>query len=117
MEACVKELDTLPHAIEQEPATFILQLLTMFNADVKRFVDGDANSSQLLHQNRETFRNFKHDIRSTAPNFKPYLNSWAESSRWDNTLGDDNDQDNATELTDLHRKGFYLKDMQKYIEQ
>lgn len=72
LNACGKELQSLPAPISAEPATYMLGLVTSFVGDVQQYVQGGPDASRLIHENRQAFADFKFSIRRTAPNFLPY---------------------------------------------
>ncbi|PBK78407.1 hypothetical protein ARMSODRAFT_947314 [Armillaria solidipes] len=71
LEECRTELTTIPTAINEEPATYMLKLVTSFSAEVQSLVRGRSDASRLIQDNRKAFKDLKIAIRRTAPNFVP----------------------------------------------
>lgn len=114
-EACERELSTLPKPIGGEPATYMLGLVTSFVNDVEHYVRGGPAAGHLIHENRTAFANFKTAIRRTAPNFLPYPNANKNTPRFQNFLGEGEDEGPAEGLlSDM--QPFNLADMRKHIQ-
>lgn len=59
-----------------EPATYMLSIVTDLCSEVQQFVRGSVDLSELIHENRTAFLEFKRAIRGTAPTFVPLMNAW-----------------------------------------
>ncbi|EPQ51165.1 hypothetical protein GLOTRDRAFT_141261 [Gloeophyllum trabeum ATCC 11539] len=112
---CNEELDSLPQAIEAEPATYVLGLITAFSTNVQGFVAGGLDSGRLVHENRDSFREFKYAVRRTAPNFIPYPEGTISSAVFENYIGDGEDEGPAEGLVSAQAP-VYLTDMLQHIE-
>ncbi|TFK46143.1 hypothetical protein OE88DRAFT_1687998 [Heliocybe sulcata] len=115
LQACDKELATLPQPIEAEPATYVLGLITAFATEVQRYVQGGVDSGRLIHENRHAFHEFKISIRRTAPNFVPYDRASSAVAQFHNFIGDDEDEGEAEGLVSA-QSPVYLMDMRQHIE-
>lgn len=62
----------LPPPPPEDSASELLKLVTGFSADVGALVDGAQGSERLLQQCRPAYKQFKRDIRRTAPRFVPF---------------------------------------------
>ncbi|KAJ7629835.1 P-loop containing nucleoside triphosphate hydrolase protein [Mycena rosella] len=69
MEACRRELASLPDKIVGEPATHMLNLFTAFCTDIRGYVEGQSDMSSLLHDRNAAFAAFKLVINNTQPHF------------------------------------------------
>ncbi|KAF8145095.1 P-loop containing nucleoside triphosphate hydrolase protein [Mycena galopus ATCC 62051] len=69
MEACRRELGSLPAKIVGEPATHMLNLITAFCSEMRIYVDGQSDMSDLIHERNTAFAEFKHSINKTQPQF------------------------------------------------
>lgn len=66
------QLATLPPPPPDDSASELLKLVTGFSVDVGALVEGAQGSEQLLRQCRPAYKQFKRDIRRTAPRFVPF---------------------------------------------
>ena len=66
------QLATLPPPPPEDSASELLKLVTGFSADVGALVEGAQGNKQLLQQCRPAYKQFKRDIRKTAPRFVPF---------------------------------------------
>ncbi|KAJ6582935.1 P-loop containing nucleoside triphosphate hydrolase protein [Mycena vulgaris] len=69
MEACRRELASLPDKIMGEPATHMLNLVTAFCTEIRQYVDGQSDMSALIHERNAAFATFKLAINNTQPRF------------------------------------------------
>ncbi|KAJ7668026.1 P-loop containing nucleoside triphosphate hydrolase protein [Mycena rosella] len=69
MEACRRELASLPDKIVGEPATHMLNLVTAFCTDIRGYVEGQSDMSSLIHDRNAAFAAFKLAINKTQPHF------------------------------------------------
>lgn len=53
-------------------------MISEFSAHMKQLVDGRPGEGELLQQLRDEQRRFRDEIRSTAPDFRPYLSNEAK---------------------------------------
>ncbi|KAG6843814.1 hypothetical protein H0H87_012992 [Tephrocybe sp. NHM501043] len=102
LNACNHELTALPKAIDEDPANYMLKLLTRFCDGVHHSVHSGSDDIQLVHLNKTVFAEFKATIRRTAPNFVPVKEGLAGA---------------ATKVDELAMgQPFYLDNMRKHIE-
>ena len=73
LQNCTSRLASLPEPID-EPTSFVLTLLTQFCAQVDSFVEGSLDAASLIQESRAAYGKYKIGIRSTAPEFLPYVN-------------------------------------------
>jgi hypothetical protein len=69
MDACRRELGSLPAKVVGEPATHMLNLITAFCSEIRVYVDGQSDKSDLIHERNTAFAEFKHSIKKTQPQF------------------------------------------------
>ncbi|KAK0210987.1 P-loop containing nucleoside triphosphate hydrolase protein [Desarmillaria ectypa] len=99
LDECCTELTTIPTAINEEPATYMLKLVSLL--------------SRLIHENRQAFKDLKIAIRRTAPNFVPVEDDQPQPAMV-NSLEDGEEEVLAPELsTD---EPFTLTDMKRHIQ-
>ncbi|KAH7928504.1 hypothetical protein BV22DRAFT_1192754 [Leucogyrophana mollusca] len=117
LEGCNNSLSAMPKAIDTDPASYMMGLIADFCKTVDRYVAGGAETSDLIQEHRVAYANFNRAIRSTAPNFKPYLSASTNVYGVGDSAfpGDDEGEDSKDEPVGLG-KPFYLKDMRTYIE-
>ncbi|KAG6918468.1 hypothetical protein DXG01_014095 [Tephrocybe rancida] len=104
LEACNQELASLPEEITEDPANYMLKLITGFCDNITRSVESGLDS-QLVHLNRDTYAEFKVAIRKSAPNFVPAVQPKNVVS------GNSSIVDEYSE-----EKPFYLSDMREHIK-
>lgn len=109
----MRELATIPVAIEEEPATHMLTLITGLSTEVDTYVQGKSDASRLVHDNRTTYGALKIAIRRTAPNFIPLLKRDPRAKVFVNSL-EDGEEDL---LDEPGLKHFDLTDMRKHIQE
>ncbi|KAH7920090.1 hypothetical protein BV22DRAFT_826286 [Leucogyrophana mollusca] len=134
LDGCHNSLSTVPKAVNADPASYMMGLIAEFCKTVDQYVGGGAETGDLIQEHRVAYAAFKRAIRSTAPNFKPYLSSNRKGygipdSEWsgdededdedndedeDEDEGEDSDSDSEDEPVGL-AKPFYLKDMRDHI--
>lgn len=124
LDACKRELADLPQPISTEPVTYMLDLVMVFSSDISRYVEGARNAEKLIRQNREAYRDFLASIRTTAPNFRPYLSAnddpSASSDDCDSQLQTNAPESSASpdidsELQESTRQPIYLPEMRRHI--
>ena len=71
---CNSRLSKLPPPITAEPTTHVLTLINSFCQNVTLCVRGDPEHSELVQASRGIYSNYKRDIRSSAPQFLPFVN-------------------------------------------
>ncbi|KAJ6557932.1 P-loop containing nucleoside triphosphate hydrolase protein [Mycena capillaripes] len=69
MDACRRELASLPDKVVGDPATHMLKLVTAFCTEIRQFVDGQSDMSQLIRERNAAFAAFKTAIKKTQPQF------------------------------------------------
>ncbi|KIJ68611.1 hypothetical protein HYDPIDRAFT_146952 [Hydnomerulius pinastri MD-312] len=117
-EECTQRLTGIPPAIEGDPANHMMNLVAEFCRTVDQYVRGGAETSSLIQHNRVAFAQFKYDIRSTAPNFRPFTTA-ADSrhKNFTNALDDGEDEGSEAALRSLSlAEPFFLDDMQRHIK-
>ena len=67
---CHRDLTKLPPPLTNDPATEFLLSVKSFCADFREAVFGDARKD-LVQYNRKLYEEFKSDIYSTCPDFRP----------------------------------------------
>ena len=112
LENCRKELNALPPAVDMEPASYMLTLLTRLCDDVQQYVRGNANTSRLIHQNRDAYVLFKTAIKNTTPNFIPLPDASDDIASASKDLAEGKDD---VEALVGDQKPVYLNDMRKHI--
>jgi hypothetical protein len=83
----------------------MLKLLTSFSTDAQRYIDGSSNYEVLMQTCRKAYKEFKFNIRKTAPNFIPAA-SPSHGHKHTRTHADNSSTSEA----------FYLDDMRRHIE-
>ena len=93
---CNNQLAALPPVITTEPASFVLNLIMLFCADVARNVEGSPEHATLVQSNRKAFEQFKRAVRGTAPRFVPFEAKDRDRAGKHTTVedADDSDEDN-----------------------
>ncbi|KII84204.1 hypothetical protein PLICRDRAFT_46578 [Plicaturopsis crispa FD-325 SS-3] len=109
LDICKRELAALPKGIDQEPATYMLSLITDFSSRISQYAQGTADARSLIQENRVYYTQFKEAIRATAPYFVPYT-SRKEEPRFDNRLDDDEP------ASESKNRPFFLDDMRRHID-
>ncbi|KAJ6614595.1 P-loop containing nucleoside triphosphate hydrolase protein [Mycena sp. CBHHK59/15] len=112
MEACRRELASLPEKIVGEPATHMLNLITAFCAEIRQYVDGQSERSSLIHERNAAFAAFRLAIRKTAPHFIARVPGQA-GSRIRSPM-DDEDGYAAEDMIST-QKPLYLPDVREHI--
>ena len=74
----VKELKSLPEAPPPDACAEMMRMVSDFTADINQLVLGRPGEGELIQQLRIEQRRFRDNIRSTAPDFRPYLSNEAE---------------------------------------
>ncbi|KAL0571649.1 hypothetical protein V5O48_010307 [Marasmius crinis-equi] len=81
LQSCKKELEQIPTAIVEDPATYLLNAAIAFSTEFQQSVDGDTgDSTELIQTHKRSYERFKHAIRSTAPVFSPLLDNEQQPS-------------------------------------
>ncbi|KAH8091801.1 P-loop containing nucleoside triphosphate hydrolase protein [Cristinia sonorae] len=73
-----EDIDKLPSPPSDQPASELLRLVTAFSGDVERLVRGTDNFEYLLQKCRPAYRTFKHHVRSTCPDLRPFSDASVE---------------------------------------
>jgi len=87
-------------------------LITKFCASIEGYAQGSPEAGRLIHENRTVWRVFKAEIRGTAPNFKPFVDAMGSSGKFENCLGDGEDEELISD-----GQPFYFTDMRRHLEQ
>ncbi|KAJ7149427.1 P-loop containing nucleoside triphosphate hydrolase protein [Mycena crocata] len=93
LEDCRAALSRLPPPSTEEPATHLLMLITEFCTEIKQYVRGSLDPSELIQKNNAAFGEFKRAIRRTAPGFVALLPVEGNSTAPDQIINDDEDGD------------------------
>lgn len=109
--SCVKQLQTLPPPITNDPGAFVLNLITKFCTEIEAHVRGSPEFAKLVQANKEAYEKFKIRIRSTAPPFVPYVSP--EDVRKDAVKQPRNK--NILEMSSAPEGGIYLRDLREHI--
>ncbi|KAJ3722601.1 P-loop containing nucleoside triphosphate hydrolase protein [Lentinula raphanica] len=112
---CREALTRVAPPISEEPATYMLSLITSFCADFQTLVRGNAESAELIRQHRQTFRKFKFAIRKTAPSFVPFESSHPMTNFY-NCL-DDEENDPVAKVSALAKSAMNLTQVRRHIDQ
>ncbi|THU97629.1 hypothetical protein K435DRAFT_753802 [Dendrothele bispora CBS 962.96] len=108
------ELARIPHKVEEEPATYMLNLLTGFAGEFQQYVKGSAETAKLIQQHRDAYKVLKIAIRRTAPNFMPCLPKETRVPFTNSLEEDENDRDGL--MMSNEKKALYLTEMRLYID-
>ncbi|KAK7467517.1 hypothetical protein VKT23_004571 [Stygiomarasmius scandens] len=114
LEECVMELSKLPSAVEEEPATYMLNLITNFASEIRRFVQGGIDVTELIRQHRGCYKALKVAIRQTAPKFVPRLAKEPEIE-FANCL-DEEEEDAGAVVLISENNSINLTEMRTHIE-
>ncbi|KAE9397409.1 P-loop containing nucleoside triphosphate hydrolase protein [Gymnopus androsaceus JB14] len=112
---CRRTLEQIPPPISEEPATYLLSLVTTFCSEFQTLVRGRADSAELIRLHRETYATFKTAIRKTAPNFVPCVAN-EKVTDFNNCLPDEED-DVAANVSVAVKPSMNLTDVKKHIDQ
>ncbi|KAH7912598.1 P-loop containing nucleoside triphosphate hydrolase protein [Hygrophoropsis aurantiaca] len=118
---CKRNLNCVPKAIDTDPASYMMSLIAEFCKTVDQYVCGGTETGSLIQEHRVAYSAFKSAIRSTAPNFKPYLSSGQKAYGLKNFEPSDDEEDGENEASDTESSAslsrpFYLQDMREHIE-
>jgi hypothetical protein len=83
----------------------MLKFLTSLSTDAQRYIDGSSSYGVLMQTCRKAYKQFKSNIRKTAPNFIPAA-SPSHGHKRTRTHADNSSTSEA----------FYLDDMRRHIE-
>ncbi|KAJ7108734.1 P-loop containing nucleoside triphosphate hydrolase protein [Mycena epipterygia] len=114
MEACRRELQSIPDKIVGEPATHMLNLITAFCTEIRQYVDGQSDMSVLIHERNAAFAEFKLAINKTQPQFIARVPGQAGTHA---TYPIHIDNDPSASATDLiaTQKSVFLTDIRNHI--
>ncbi|KAF5317462.1 hypothetical protein D9758_018043 [Tetrapyrgos nigripes] len=113
LEATCEELNRLPKALEEEPATHMLNLISAFAGQVQQYVKGGVHLTQLIHEHRDAYKDLKIAIRRTAPNFVPCLPKESRPA-FPNCLEEEEDDLDGLTMSN-EKRTFNLADMRLHI--
>ena len=103
------ELDKLPKPPSEDAYAEMTTLVSEFALEVKQLVEGQPGSEGLMQQLRRRQVAFRDQIRSTAPDFRPYLNEGDEQVEMDFLKTEEAD-------TTDHGQVFRIKEVRERIE-
>lgn len=66
-------LAAIPPKLSQPPAVALLNLITSYSQSLDSLVQGGPGQRKMIQQCNDAFRDFRRDVRGTAPNFIPKL--------------------------------------------
>ncbi|KAH9843658.1 P-loop containing nucleoside triphosphate hydrolase protein [Rhodofomes roseus] len=123
LSACCAGLRKIPKEVTNEPASYVLGLLSSFCVDIQSHVVGVPGAEVLVQHNRRTYGTFKRAIRSTAPRFIPLPSASDAPSNAirvdvlsdpedDETIENDSPPGIHTQVV----RQMYLKDMRTHIQ-
>ncbi|KAJ3866155.1 P-loop containing nucleoside triphosphate hydrolase protein [Lentinula novae-zelandiae] len=110
---CRKELTRIPSPISDEPATYMLAIVTSFCSDFRTLVRGSADSAELIRLHRRSYGTFKNTIRKTAPSFVPFEASQTVSDFY-NCL-DDEEDDPIARVSAIGKSTMNLTEVRNHI--
>ncbi|KAJ7735808.1 P-loop containing nucleoside triphosphate hydrolase protein [Mycena metata] len=113
MDECRRDLAAIPEKVVGEPATHMLNLLTAFCTEIRHYVDGQSDTSALIHERNEAFANFKTAINKTQPHFVARVPGQAGDATYPIQI-DDDPAPSATELISQN-KTVYLTDIRTHL--
>ncbi|KAJ3559503.1 hypothetical protein NM688_g304 [Phlebia brevispora] len=97
-----KDLESLPPPPPENAASELLHLVTSFSAEIDHLIQGREQYEALIQRYRPAYKDFKRDIRRTAPRMVPFKkqdnmgnSDNAFSDVLDSDEGLDNDRDEA----------------------
>ncbi|KAE9397406.1 hypothetical protein BT96DRAFT_1020873 [Gymnopus androsaceus JB14] len=112
---CRRALEEIPPPISEEPATYLLSLVTTFCSEFQTLVRGRADSAELIRLHRQSYGTFKTAIRKTAPNFIPCVAN-EKVTDFNNCLPDEED-DAVANVSVAAKPSMNLTDVKKHVEQ
>ena len=120
LEHCSSRLFKLPSPITAEPTTHVLTLITSFCQNVTLSVYGNPEHPELVQANRGIYSDYKRDIRSSAPQFLPFVNKGelrGDITQYLNlddeeSLDDTNDNESTQQVPNY----IFLQDVKRRIE-
>ncbi|KAJ6593012.1 Dynamin central region-domain-containing protein [Mycena capillaripes] len=107
LEECRTALAAVPEPLTDDPATYLLTLITDFCTEIKQCVHGSSERNNLIQKNNTAFQNFKKAIGQTAPAFVASFPQAMEEDSEDSdhlSVSTDGEQENSQEpiyLTDV----------------
>ncbi|KAJ7037326.1 P-loop containing nucleoside triphosphate hydrolase protein [Mycena alexandri] len=113
MDACRRELGSLPAKVVGEPATHMLNLVTVFCSEIGLYVEGQSDKSDLIHERNTAFADFKRSIEKTQPQFIACTVGQA-GTRFFPIQIDTETRESATDLI-VSQKAVYLTDIRTHI--
>ncbi|KAI0078419.1 hypothetical protein K474DRAFT_1744981 [Panus rudis PR-1116 ss-1] len=111
-------LARLPPPPPDNPAAKLLNLVTEFAHDIEHLVRGDENFEALIQNCRPAYHTLQIDIRSTAPNFRPFTDA-DEEDKFKDSLEERVTEDEDQELTMSSIREtapIYLGEVRRHIE-
>ncbi|KIY48836.1 hypothetical protein FISHEDRAFT_42554 [Fistulina hepatica ATCC 64428] len=81
----IDDINKLPRAPSKDAQAEITQLLAGFCNDIHELVEGSSSENGVLQAIRPHQDGFRHIIRGTAPEFRPYERAHADDSRYNYT--------------------------------
>ncbi|KAJ3998695.1 P-loop containing nucleoside triphosphate hydrolase protein [Lentinula boryana] len=110
---CCKELAQIPPPISDEPATYMLSLVTSFCSEFQALVRGRADSTELIRLHRQSYGTFKTTIRKTAPRFVPFEANQTVTD-FDNCL-DDEENDPIAKVSAIAISSINLTEVRNHV--
>ncbi|KAI0072419.1 hypothetical protein K474DRAFT_398426 [Panus rudis PR-1116 ss-1] len=129
LKLCTERLSQLPAPITSEPSSYVLQLITSFCDEIARHVHGDSFSPELVQLTRRIYAAYKKDVRSSAPQFLPFVNAaevnaanvslkgYLDLDDEEDEMEVEDDQDGDVNGIDFSSgKPIFLPDVRRHIE-
>ncbi|KAJ7467527.1 P-loop containing nucleoside triphosphate hydrolase protein [Mycena latifolia] len=117
LEQCRAGLAELPQPTTEEPATYLLMLITEFCTQIKQYVRGSLDPSELIQKNNAAFGDFKRAIWRTAPGFVAIVSADGGATAPVEIINDDEDGGEISAEDDAHdaQKPIYLTDVRETL--
>ncbi|KAL5530980.1 hypothetical protein ACEPAG_3856 [Sanghuangporus baumii] len=114
----LQELYDLPPLPSENPTVELLQLIVEFDTQLRDCVRGNSGHESLLQNCRPAYAEFKADIKTTTPNFHPFLKSEVEEDTEDlfSDAGCRQVIEEMGDSFDSAEKPIFLDDMRERID-
>ncbi|KAF8503172.1 P-loop containing nucleoside triphosphate hydrolase protein [Gautieria morchelliformis] len=121
----LKDLESLPPPLPENPVVELLWLLTAFSTELKHWVDGSERHEGLVQIFKDASVEFKQNILRTAPNLQPFKDAKEEEALGHpcrsprkhgvRTSVDPTCDDASTLDADLSSPPMFLLDVREYV--
>jgi hypothetical protein len=116
----MKALAALPPSVSNNPLSELLKIVGNFQVELRRSVEGSSGYEELTRECGSHYKTFKHDIRKTAPNFRPFRSHREEPPVIIDRADVEPNPESATESDDSDGKDtspvIYIDDVHDQIE-